>query len=155
MLKLLDAALFNLTIGNADAHGKNYSLLYKPSGAELAPLYDLMCTAIYPHITTGLAMKFGEARNLDEVHVMTWQKFAEEAGFSGAFVRRRATQLARTIADAAPAVAEKISAAGFDRSALQRLAGLIVERTAQVVASVRDVTEQAQPARDTERRLKS
>lgn len=143
VLKLLDAALFNLTIGNADAHGKNYSLLYRPSGAELAPLYDLMCTAIYPHIATGMAMKFGEARKLDEVRARTWQKFAEEAGFSGAFVRRRAMELARTIAAAAPAVAEELSAADFDRSALQRLADLVVERAARVVASVRDLTEQA------------
>jgi serine/threonine-protein kinase HipA len=141
VLKLLDAALFNLTVGNADAHGKNYSLRYKTSGAELAPLYDLMCTAIYPHVATGMAMKFGEARKLDEVRATTWKKFAEDAGISGAFVRRRALELARTIAAAAPAVADGISAAEFDRHALNRLAELVVERAARVVASVRDVTE--------------
>ncbi len=141
VLKLLDAALFNLTIGNADAHGKNYSLLYKPGGAELAPLYDLLCTGIYPHIATGLAMKFGEARNLDEVRVQTWQKFADEVGFSGAFVRRRTTELANKIAEMAPVVAERISAADFDREELRRLADLVVSRAARVKASVRDVTE--------------
>jgi serine/threonine-protein kinase HipA len=34
--ELFDAAVFNLTIGNADAHAKNFSLLYKASGTELA-----------------------------------------------------------------------------------------------------------------------
>jgi serine/threonine-protein kinase HipA len=43
VLKLLDAALFNLVAGNADACGKNFSLLYRPNAA-FAPLYDLMST---------------------------------------------------------------------------------------------------------------
>ncbi len=43
-LRLLDSAIFNVIIGNADAHGKNFSLLYHRGGGPLAPLYDLMCT---------------------------------------------------------------------------------------------------------------
>ena len=33
------AAVFQFVIGNADAHGKNYSFLYGEAGARLAPLY--------------------------------------------------------------------------------------------------------------------
>lgn len=40
--RLLDAAIFNYLIGNNDAHGKNFSLVYHDDGSiRLAPLYDL------------------------------------------------------------------------------------------------------------------
>ena len=45
---LLEVLTFHVLVGNADAHGKNISLLHAPDGhIALAPLYDVMCTAIY------------------------------------------------------------------------------------------------------------
>lgn len=40
--------VFNYLIGNADAHGKNISRLFREEGPVLAPFYDLMSTAVYP-----------------------------------------------------------------------------------------------------------
>jgi len=37
----------DLIVGNADAHGKNFSLLYDVTGARLAPLYDLLATVAW------------------------------------------------------------------------------------------------------------
>lgn len=138
VLKLLDAALFNLAVGNADAHGKNYSLLYRATGAELAPLYDLMCTVAYPDIAAGMAMKFGGARTLEEIGAKTWPAFAQEAGLGGAFVRRRAQELGDVIASKASTVAELIAGLGFDRRELRRLADLVADRAKQVAATARN-----------------
>lgn len=56
----LDAILFNLLIGNFDAHAKNYSLLLEgPDTPRLAPLYDLMSTRVYPNSHRKFAMKIG------------------------------------------------------------------------------------------------
>src|SRR3546814_9651967 len=44
VLKLVDAAIFNVIIGNADAHAKHFSLLRQQDGGGppvLAPLYHL------------------------------------------------------------------------------------------------------------------
>ena len=58
--ELLNAIIFNLLIGNNDAHAKNYSLLYERDGkARLAPLYDLVCTVYYREIENKLAMRVG------------------------------------------------------------------------------------------------
>jgi serine/threonine-protein kinase HipA len=38
------ALVFNVLIGNCDAHGKNYSLLYDSPAPSLAPFYDLVST---------------------------------------------------------------------------------------------------------------
>ncbi len=45
---LLRAVTLNLLLGNGDAHAKNFSILYAPTGAiRFAPLYDLMSTLFY------------------------------------------------------------------------------------------------------------
>lgn len=49
--RFLDAVIFNAAIGNVDAHAKNYSILLRPQGPSLAPLYDLMSGLAWAGIT--------------------------------------------------------------------------------------------------------
>ena len=98
VLKLADAAIFNLIIGNADAHAKNFSLLRRQNGEiVLSPLYDLVATHVWEELSPRLAMRFGGARTLEEVSVETFAFFAEEAGLALPYVRRRAQVLARAV----------------------------------------------------------
>ena len=60
VIALLDAAIFNVIVGNADAHGKNFSILYRSGSPRLAPLYDLLCTAYYRDLSKSFAMKIGK-----------------------------------------------------------------------------------------------
>ena len=133
VLRLLDAAIFNVVIGNADAHGKNYSLLYRPEGIGLAPLYDLACTAAYPQIHGKLAMKIGGRAMLEEFTPTTWADFAAEIGMSAPFVRRRAAVLAESIRARVDAVADGMSSAGFDGPDLHRLVDVIGDRARTVL----------------------
>lgn len=50
---------FNLIVGNNDAHSKNISLILKDKRIELAPIYDLLSTAIYPKLNKEFAFKVG------------------------------------------------------------------------------------------------
>ncbi len=134
VLKLLDAALFNLIVGNADAHGKNYSLLYRDDGAILAPLYDLMCTAAYPDVSPKLAMKIGEAGTLDDVSPSTWPKFAKETSLGGVFVRERMLDLARAVAGVSRMVADDIAAGGFSKPELRRFSDIVDARAERLFA---------------------
>lgn len=59
--------LFNLIIGNCDAHGKNYSLLYEGNFVKLAPVYDTVCTLIYPSLTRKTSMKIGSHYEIDKI----------------------------------------------------------------------------------------
>jgi serine/threonine-protein kinase HipA len=65
---LLTLATFNMIIGNADAHGKNYSILHDELGQiALAPAYDLMSTVLYPDIDTVLGMYLDNVRQIQRV----------------------------------------------------------------------------------------
>ncbi len=56
---LLSWLLFNLIIGNMDAHAKNLSILYSRKGPVLAPFYDILSTTVYSDLYDRLAMKIG------------------------------------------------------------------------------------------------
>ena len=132
VLKLFHAAIFNLIIGNADAHAKNYSLLYRDDAVEMAPLYDLLATVAYPDLSPKLAMKIARKATLDELKATDWGRFAEESGLTEPFVKRRAKALADMVLQEAGRVE-----AGFDlnEDALKKMrdyAKLITNRAAKL-----------------------
>lgn len=135
VLKLLDAAIFNLIVGNADAHGKNYSLLYVPAGTVLAPLYDIMCTAAYPEVSAKLAMKIGELSVLEDLKRPPWTQFATDTGLGGAFVRRRVAELAEAVRAQAREVSASLEA-GFSSDELRRYRDIVLARAEATGASV-------------------
>jgi serine/threonine-protein kinase HipA len=86
LITLFEASIFNYLIGNNDAHGKNFSLLYSPIEqsfhARLAPLYDLVCTAYFPDLSPKMAMRIGKAYVPAELRRKHWEAFWEQVGFS-------------------------------------------------------------------------
>lgn len=91
--ELLERVLFNLLIGNADAHGKNFALLFRGDAAELAPAYDLLCTQIYPGLSDSFAMRVGPARREDELSAQAWLELAEVARLPLEWLKRRGAEL--------------------------------------------------------------
>lgn len=89
VLRLVDAAVFNLAIGNADAHGKNFSFLVQRAGARLAPFYDLLATTMWPELSPRSAMRIGGAGVIDELSPGAWARFADDAGVTLPFLKRR------------------------------------------------------------------
>jgi serine/threonine-protein kinase HipA len=96
LLGFLDALIFNLLIGNADAHAKNYSLLLEGDRTpRLAPLYDLLSTRVYgPRFGRKMAMKYGREYRPDRIRGRHLDRFAEELGLASRRVRIRAHALA-------------------------------------------------------------
>lgn len=93
-LEFWKALIFNHLIGNCDAHGKNFSLLYESAAPSLAPLYDLVSTTVYPGLTTQLAMRIGDAKLLDEVAAEDFHRVAEAAGLAPRNAMRIAEEFA-------------------------------------------------------------
>lgn len=98
VLKLADAAIFNLIVGNADAHAKNYSLLrLQTAEVVLAPLYDLVATHMWKELSPRLAMRFGRAATIEELGKESLERFGEDAGLPAPFVKRRLFQIAEAL----------------------------------------------------------
>jgi len=102
LARLLDAVIFNYLVGNNDAHGKNFSLLYRGVGTanietRLAPLYDVVSTRYYPELTRELAMKIGGEYSSDRLTKTNFEQLAEDAGLAKPLVRRRVPELAEAV----------------------------------------------------------
>lgn len=131
VLRLLDGVIFNALVGNHDAHGKNFSLLYAHGKFPvLAPFYDLLSTAIYPTLTPKMAMKIGSKYKFSELEARHWEQFAESAGLAKAASRKRLQALATKL----PVASRKLQAApqhGFAGNAVvEQIAELIEQRCA-------------------------
>lgn len=136
VLKLLDAFVFHALIGNADAHGKNYSLLYRGVAVELAPLYDLLSTLAYPELDTRFAMRIGGRATLEALRAGDWDRFARTAGMGAPFVRRRVRELADRTRECAEPVAAELSLPGLSDEVLAGCAARASERAHRLAGTV-------------------
>jgi serine/threonine-protein kinase HipA len=127
----LDGLVFNVLIGNADAHGKNYSLLYRGGERRLAPFYDLVCTLAWPELSKTPAMKIGHGDSIEAVMPVHWQKMAQEARLGWPLVRERIAELCQKtlIALREPGV----RSATHDGAMFERVAGIIGERASSLL----------------------
>ncbi len=66
--RLVAVVTFTVAIGNADAHGKNLSLLHEtPGSVRLAPLYDTVPTVLWPKLPDRAAMTINHKTKLSAV----------------------------------------------------------------------------------------
>jgi serine/threonine-protein kinase HipA len=135
LARLLDAMIYNYLVGNMDAHGKNFSLLYHGIGTDnlevsLAPLYDIVSTILYPELSRTMAMKIGGEYASEKVTSKNFELLAEEAGLAKPMVKRRVPELAETIIATLP----KMELA--DRFA-EEVAALIRQRCERAINSFR------------------
>lgn len=105
---MLNAVLLNAALGNRDAHAKNYSLLRRGGKASLAPLYDLVCTEVYPDLSTQLPQRIGEAKVLSEVTPRDLDLLGEQIGLRAAALRRQAKAILDTVQRHLPEVAATV-----------------------------------------------
>ena len=122
---LLDAVIFNLLIGNNDAHGKNFSLLYRERAVTIAPLYDLVSTAYYPELSLKMAMMIGGANRADDLGREHWERMATSSGLNRTLVLDR-------VADLAGKVAEAVDSIGIDHPVADEL-GVQIRRRCEAV----------------------
>lgn len=70
--EMVRAAVLNFVLGNSDAHGKNFAILFTPQGRRLAPLYDLVSTAVYLPEEDEMAMAIGANFDPETVVLEDW-----------------------------------------------------------------------------------
>lgn len=106
-LEFIDRVIFNFLVGNGDAHGKNFSVLYKDGVASLAPMYDVMCTTIYPEVGSRMAMKIDDEYAFKWITSGKFARMAAKIGVSEKMVLREVSKMSRRVRREADAVARR------------------------------------------------
>lgn len=129
-LRLLQLILFNFLIGNGDAHGKNFSILYQANQVVLAPGYDLLSTLVYgnPH-SEKMAMKIGSKYKFKDVSIRHFEQMGVKIGFSPKLVIRQAKTLSQQIRPASKKLLRDMEHQGFTSEILKQIEALIETQT--------------------------
>lgn len=128
-LTLLRWALFQLLIGNSDAHGKNFSFFVGPGGLLApAPWYDLVSVRQYPQLDTELAMAIGDVFAPTEVAAFPLADFARRCGIDRKLMQREGRRLAKAALGAAAAQAAWAGYQDAERPFIESLAGFVQQQ---------------------------
>ncbi len=132
-LALVKWVIFNYFIGNADAHGKNLSLIRKTDGnIRLAPFYDLISTGVYPEISQKMAMKIGTETRFDWIMQRHWRQMADQLDLKFSYLEKLLKQLAETLETVMEAVANAVILEYNAEKTVQKICKIINSRIAHV-----------------------
>ena len=134
---LLDWAVFNALIGNADAHAKNLALLCDRQGhRRLAPFYDLVPTLVLPEslVERAPALRIGAAAGIERVTAEDWRTFAAESRYAPRFVLNRVVAMADALLDCLDAVGGPLVEQGCDGGRMASATRLIGNHVRQLQA---------------------
>jgi serine/threonine-protein kinase HipA len=118
---LIDWYLFNLFMGNSDAHGKNISILHGRESRNLAPFYDLICTRAYERLDRKLAMACGRQFDPDLIDSNDLKVLAQETGVTFRFLRTRMQRIWENIRTAMGQAKSDFEDQGFDSKLIQQV----------------------------------
>ena len=130
----LDYVFLSFLIGNHDAHGKNYSLLYLPSRPTtvLAPAYDLLSTVAYSRwrkMSRKMAMSIGGEYRADYVRGRHLDRMLAQADLGAAPARRRLLRLAGEAPAAAREARERLTREGWESEVLDEIVRVVESRS--------------------------
>jgi serine/threonine-protein kinase HipA len=131
LLAFLDALIFNLLIGNTDAHGKNYSLLLDgDDGCRLAPLYDLLSARRYWPFKRKMAMKYGGEYRADRIRGRHLDRLAAELGVTSRTVRTHVQEVSEQVLLSTEAARELLPSPWGEDELLDEIDGFLGETAA-------------------------
>ena len=123
---LVKWSIFNYFIGNADAHGKNLSLIREIDGSiRLAPFYDLISTRVYPEISKKMAMKIGKESRFDWVMERHWQQMADQLDLKFTYLKKLLKETAEAFEKNTTELADSIILKYNGEKTIQKICGII------------------------------
>jgi serine/threonine-protein kinase HipA len=125
----LQAVAFNVAVGNADAHARNYSVLLPRTGRPaFAPLYDLIATRLWDALDDDAAQTVAGEEKIDAIRVGHLADEGESWSLPRPFVQSRLDRILDAIGLHRSAAAEECVALGGDERVAARVAALVGER---------------------------
>ncbi len=132
-LALAKWMIFNFLIGNADAHGKNLSLIQERNGSiRLAPFYDLVSTGVYPEISKKMAMKIGRETRFDWVMERHWQQMADHLDLKFSYLKQLLKGLCEKLEEVTPKIADEIVSEYNSETTIKKICKIINTHIAHV-----------------------
>lgn len=135
-LTFIRRLIFHYLIGNADAHAKNFALLYRDNVPDLAPAYDVLCTAAYPRIAKDMAMAIGGRTIPDTIQLSHWLSIVPETKGAQGLLVKEIHEIASTMGVEADKLLQELHAEGFLNPVLSVIRKIIEKRSNQLLRAI-------------------
>ncbi|HVZ41918.1 MAG TPA: type II toxin-antitoxin system HipA family toxin [Candidatus Kapabacteria bacterium] len=133
-VSFLNIVIFNYLIGNADAHGKNFSFLYEQGKPRLAPVYDLLSTAVYPELASKMSMKIGGKYEPMEVRLRHWHRLVPDTATARNNLEKVLSEMSLTVLGEAEDLKADLRKAGTESPVFDDVIAIIKQRKARVLS---------------------
>lgn len=154
MNRLLDAVIFNVSVGNVESHAKNYCIVLRSGRTEMAPLYDLMSGLDWANVTPNHAQDIGGLQRGRHIYGRHWCRLAEACALSRPGVIPRVHRSRQRLLAERPAAVAKVAAVPVGAGViLPAFVGSIGERARLLNLLKAEADHGAQPALREERAL--
>jgi serine/threonine-protein kinase HipA len=135
---LAQGLVFNYLMSNMDAHGKNFSLLHNPRGnISLTPFYDIVCTGVYPDLSTKMAMKIGSKYDVAEVRPSHWEQLCKDINYRYLSMVNLIHQLGNEILEAAQLEKDEMKVKGIYNPIIDKIINFLeigIDKTLKLFA---------------------
>ena len=139
--------VFNIGIGNADAHLKNWSLIYDdPTHPRLSPAYDLVSTIQYLR-DDKLALSISRTKQWTAMTFDLLERFARHAGVPSGTVKRAADDMVAAMHDTWPRVKDDLNLTANEIDTIEKHQATIplFNPRTSILKAVEDKAPQPQP----------
>lgn len=128
-LELLKRVIFNFLVGNADCHAKNFSIIHFDNQTiSLSPTYDVLCTAVYSHATSKMAMSIGGQSDMNTVRYDNWMNLCTRINVRMPAFKNVAEQMVKNVQTTLPNVLQEIEEQGYMNETVKSIAKIIETR---------------------------
>lgn len=132
--QLIDRIGFNYLVGNADAHAKNFSLLYSLDGIRLAPAYDILSTHLYGALSKEMATSVAGIFDPGALKPLHWRRWLASLDLSYERYGARLADLADRARTALPDAHRWAQERDIGDRHLKRIDELVAERATRLDA---------------------
>jgi serine/threonine-protein kinase HipA len=137
---MVRAAVLNFVLGNSDAHGKNFALLFSREGRRLAPLYDLVSTAVYD-LDQSMAMAIGENFDPDSVRLEDWLDMSADCELAPRRFFAMVRAVAAEIDEQVGMVRQRALAEGWHTPVVEDIAAVSRDRSTRILEEMENRTD--------------
>lgn len=140
-LKLLRWVIFQVLIGNTDAHAKNLTFFNHLGGLRIAPAYDMVSGLIYAEspIEDTFAMAIGDAFTVGELSTYEWVNMAELCELPPALVQKELTALSQRALAELEATCQNTLAEGAVPTMVAQVAAIVQKEAGRQLGVAADI----------------
>jgi serine/threonine-protein kinase HipA len=134
-LRFLRWAIFQVLVGNTDAHAKNLSFFCEGGGLTVAPAYDLICTLVYAgdKVQDTLAMAVGDNFDPLGISAYDWAQMAHENKLAPRLVASELRRMANACLEVLPGLVRELDNQGAERAMLLRVQDVVARQAAEAM----------------------